>query len=79
MCAVLEVSRSGFYAWCQRGPSDREQQDGVLAEKIREIHRVNRCAYGSPRVFRALRLEGYDYGQRLAPTWHSGCQRLGFS
>lgn len=83
MCAVLEVSRSGFYAWCRRGPSEREQQDDVLAEKIREIHRVNRCAYGSPRVFRALRLEGYDYGRhRIARIMREeglrGCSKQRF-
>ena len=27
MCRVLKVSRSGFYAWCRRRPSGREQLD----------------------------------------------------
>lgn len=26
MCEVLEVSRSGFYAWAKRGPSAREKK-----------------------------------------------------
>ena len=51
MCKVLKVSRSGFYAWCRRGPSEREQEDQVLAVEIHEIHHANRRAYGSPRIY----------------------------
>jgi putative transposase len=49
MCRVLEVSRLGFHAWSRRRPSARARQDAVLTERIREIHRLNRCVYGSPR------------------------------
>jgi transposase InsO family protein len=63
MCEVLKVSRSGFYAWCRRGPSEREQEDQELAEEIHEIHRANRRAYGSPRIYRALRARGHDCGR----------------
>ena len=63
MCKVLEVSRSGFYAWSRRGPSEREQEDLVLAEEIHEIHGANRRAYGSPRIYRALRSKGRDCGR----------------
>jgi putative transposase len=63
MCKVLKVSRSGFYAWCRRGPSEREQEDQALAVEIHEIHRANRRAYGSPRIYRALRLRGHDCGR----------------
>jgi hypothetical protein len=48
MCAVLGVSRSGFYAWMQRPPSDREQVDAALATRIRLVHRESRGTYGSP-------------------------------
>ena len=27
LCRCLEVSRSGFYAWARRGPSERMRQD----------------------------------------------------
>jgi transposase InsO family protein len=63
MSKVLKVSRSGFYAWCRRGPSEREQEDQVLALEIHEIHRANRRAYGSPRIHKALRLKGRDCGR----------------
>ena len=63
MCKVLQVSRSGFYAWCRRGPSEREQANEKLAEEIREIHRANRRAYGSPRIYRELRSRGHHCGR----------------
>ncbi len=63
MCKVLGVSRSGFYAWLRRGPSARDQEDLLLAEEIHEIHREHRRAYGSPRIYRALRSSGYDCGK----------------
>ena len=83
MCSVLEVSRSGFYAWFRRGPSGREQANRALAEKIREIHRANRRAYGSPRIFKALRSEGHHYGRhRIARIMRAegiqGCSKQRF-
>jgi putative transposase len=50
MCRVLGVSRSGFYAWSTRPPSDRELQDAWLTAQIHEIHAANRGVYGSPRI-----------------------------
>jgi putative transposase len=34
-CELLEVSRSGYYEWSTRAPSDRELTDAWLTEKIR--------------------------------------------
>jgi putative transposase len=56
LCEVLDVSRSGFYAWSMRAPSDRELSDAWLLERIREIHAANRGVYGAPRVHAELRL-----------------------
>lgn len=39
MCAVLQVSSSGFYAWLEREPSPREQENIALVELICDIHR----------------------------------------
>src|SRR5439155_3158618 len=30
LCAIFEVSRAGYYAWCRRKPSSRQQQDQQL-------------------------------------------------
>ncbi len=58
MCRVLKVSRSGFYAWGDRPASPRAQRNERLVEKIRQVHEANRRLYGSPRVHRALLVEG---------------------
>jgi transposase InsO family protein len=55
LCRVLEVSRSGYYAFEKRSPSMRENADRELTEQIREIHRKSRRTYGSPRVHREFR------------------------
>ena len=62
-CALLGVSRSGYYDWERRAPSDRALSDAWLIEKIREIWAENRKVYGSPRIHADLRLK---YGIRVA-------------
>src|SRR5436190_24320898 len=62
-CALLGVSRSGYYDWERRAPSDRALSDAWLIEKIREIWAENRKVYGSPRIHADLRLR---YGIRVA-------------
>jgi len=56
-CQLLGVSRSGYYEWATRAPSDRELTDAWLTEKIREIHAENRGVYGAPRIHAELRIE----------------------
>jgi putative transposase len=56
MCALLDVSRSGYHAWVRRPPSDRELSDAWLLERIRQIHSENRGVYGAPRVHAELRI-----------------------
>jgi putative transposase len=58
LCRLLQVSRSGFYAWQDRPMSKRERQDLVLKGKIEAVHRHSHEAYGSPRVHLQLRAEG---------------------
>ena len=55
-CALLGVSRSGYYDWERRAPSDRALTDAWLVERIREIWAENRKVYGSPRIHADLRL-----------------------
>ncbi len=37
LCSLLEVSRSGYYAWCVRPPSQRTLADRELTKHIRSI------------------------------------------
>ena len=54
MCRVLDVARSGFYAWLSRAPSQRETADLRLRLVVRAVHVESNGTYGSPRVHRAL-------------------------
>lgn len=58
MCQALQVSRSGFYDWLRRDPSEQRAEEQRLRLEIRSIHRRSRRTYGSPRVHRALRKQG---------------------
>jgi len=59
MCEVLEVSRSGFYAWRTRPESQRSKHHRDLVQEMRVIHadRNMKC-YGSPRVHKELLARG---------------------
>ena len=61
MCAALNVTRAGYYAWAKRQqalPGPREAKRKELIERIREAHEDSRCTYGSPRVCHRLKSEG---------------------
>ncbi len=58
MCRVYGVTRAGYYAWLRRGPSQRTQQNDTLAQHIKQVHQASRGTYGSPRVYRELKLQG---------------------
>ena len=62
MCRVLEVSTSGYYAWRNRGPSRRAQENSVLWERIKAIHARSRGTYGSPRIHAELKADGVKVG-----------------
>ena len=64
MCRLLEVSRSGFYAWLKRGPSERSRQDEALSIEIKALHERSRRTYGSPRVFRDLKDRGFAVAEK---------------
>ena len=54
MCHVLNISTSGYYAWCQRPPSARTQADQTLSQRIHEIHEKSKGTYGAPRIHAEL-------------------------
>lgn len=64
LCEVLGVSRSGYYAWKARPPSDRSKEDARLAVEIAAAHKKSKKRYGSPRVHRALRKKGLRVGRK---------------
>ena len=58
LCALLGVSRGGYYAWRRRPVSARRRYDDVLKQAIVELHQGYRRAYGRIRVHQVLRRKG---------------------
>jgi transposase InsO family protein len=64
LCAILGVSRSGYYRWRQHRPSARRRRDAELAALIAAAHRQGRGSYGAPRIAKELRDNGTPISQR---------------
>ncbi|MCW5853916.1 MAG: IS3 family transposase, partial [Anaerolineae bacterium] len=58
LCRVVGVSTSGYYAWRQRPPSQRQADNERLVELIRVAHQTSRQTYGSPRITADLHEQG---------------------
>jgi transposase InsO family protein len=63
MCRVLTVSRSGYYGWRVRPPSDREQANVRLAVDVRRVYTEHKGRTGAPRITKHLREEGQAVGK----------------
>ena len=62
MCKVLKVTRSGYYAWCNRPLGSRERANQALLEQIRTVFNHSRKTYGGPRIHAILRRQGVVCG-----------------
>ena len=51
VCEALGVSRSGFYGWLRRPPSERAKRDGALVTEIRKSFLASDRTYGARRVW----------------------------
>ena len=59
LCRVLGVSRSGYYAWRLRPPSDTARRRDHLADTIQAIREEPYLdTFGSPRMARELTARG---------------------
>ena len=63
ICRTLGVSASAYYQRATGKRSARTVEDERLLERIRELHAANYFAYGSRRMWKALRLAGEDVGR----------------
>ena len=63
VCRMLGVSRSGYYKWRHRKPSQRQLANEQLWPLIVEAWNEGRKAYGSPRVTRALKNKNHRCGR----------------
>jgi putative transposase len=63
MCQLLEVTRSGYYAWQSEKTGSHELENQVLVEQIRVEYKISRQTYGSPRIWARLRGRGVSCGR----------------
>lgn len=64
MCAVLEVSRSGYYKWKSAVPGTQVFRKKKLQERISFHYNDSQRRYGSPKITALLRQEGYQISER---------------
>ena len=66
MSRVLQVSRSGFYAWSRRrdNPSPRQQRRNQLDEAVKEAFHARKGRSGSPRLVRDLAEAGHQHDRK---------------
>jgi putative transposase len=62
ICEALGVSRSGFYAWLTRSPSERSRRDEALTADVRKSFLDSDRTYGARRVWRDVLAAGLDCG-----------------
>lgn len=62
LCRVLAVSRSGYYTWCTRQPSQRARDDTRLEAEIKAAHTRTRGTFGLERLQRDLASHGITTG-----------------
>ena len=63
MCALLEVSKSGFYEWRHRPVSAAQRRRELLAEKIGALFETFDATYG----YRRIHAEVVRAGERVGP------------
>jgi putative transposase len=54
LCRILQVARSGYYAWRRRKPSATAQRRQQIGQAARQSHRDSHETYGCRRVHRDL-------------------------
>ena len=62
VCQVLDVSRSGYYAWQNRRPSTRTQENARLEVAIQAAHVRTWQTYGPERLQAELREDRFSTG-----------------
>ena len=54
MCSAFKVSKSGYYHWMRRKPSQRSIEQQQVTEQIHSLYRESKGRYGSPKITEVL-------------------------
>ena len=57
LCQRLEVSRSGYYKWCNKEVSNNEKRSKLIAKEIKRIFKNSKETFGVVRIHYALKRE----------------------
>ena len=63
LCEGLGISRSGFYAWRRRPPSERTRTDTAILTTIRASFVLSDSTYGVRRMLDEVRDAGHRCGR----------------
>jgi transposase InsO family protein len=67
LCEVLDVSRSGFYAYLQRHAQESgDAEEAALWARVKAIAAETRQSYGSRRMAQQLQDDGFHVGRAKA-------------
>ena len=59
MCKIFKMSRSGYYHWMNRKPSQREIERQQLGREIEMLYKGSKGRYGSPKITDELKDKGW--------------------
>ena len=60
MCKAFRLSRSGYYSWKSRSPSQRALETIAIKEQIHALYHESKGRYGSPKITNELRHSGWS-------------------
>ena len=63
MCHILNINRSGFYAWLKKPLSKRAIEDNRLLSKIKQFWLESGCTYGYRNITIDLKNDGETCGK----------------
>jgi len=63
MACVLEVSRSGYYGWLKQKDNKKDKERIYLTAHIERVFKESKRTYGSPRIYRQLKVQGIACGR----------------
>ena len=69
LAKVMQVSRSGFYAWLTRYPSETEQTRNKNKKRITEIYIDSYGIYGAPKITAVLNAKNVDIAERTVSIY----------
>ncbi len=68
LCEILDVSRSGYYAWENRLPSNRQQEYQRLVPIVKDAEKIAKGTYGARRIAIEIEKTGIPCGRTKAAT-----------